>query len=49
VKGLIPYSAASDQLARAVPMVAKGGYRVPREILSQFVEDIMKSPQRHWG
>ncbi len=45
VKGLIPYSQTREQLAHAVPKVASGGYWVPREILSQFVESIMESPQ----
>lgn len=41
VKGLLTYSQAEEQWPRALPLVASGGYWVPRTILSRFVESIL--------
>lgn len=41
VKGLLTYSQAEEQWPRALPLVASGGYWVPRAVLSRFVESIL--------
>lgn len=41
VKGLLTYAQAEEQWPRALPLVATGGYWVPRAILSRFVESIL--------
>lgn len=42
VKGLLNYEDAQDQLPRALPLVAAGGYWVPRPLLSRFVDSILR-------
>src|SRR5260370_40034386 len=46
VKGLLTYVEARDQLIRALPLVASGGFWVPRQLLSGFVDSILPSPGR---
>jgi DNA-binding NarL/FixJ family response regulator len=46
VKGLLTYSEVSSQLERAVATVAKGGYWVPRSLLSRFVESMLGDESR---
>lgn len=41
VKGLLTYAEAREQLPRALPLVAGGGFWVPRVVLSQFVDSIL--------
>jgi len=41
VKGLLTYGQPEKQWQDALPMVAAGGYWVPRAILSRFVESIV--------
>ena len=41
VKGLLTYVEARDQLQRALPLVAGGGFWVPRSVLSGFVDSIL--------
>src|SRR5258706_10432707 len=41
VKGLLTYVEARDQLIRALPLVAAGGFWVPRSVLSGFVDSIL--------
>lgn len=41
VKGILTYTEARDQLPRALPLVAAGGFWVPREVLSRFVDSIL--------
>jgi len=38
VKGLLTYMEAREQLIRALPLVANGGFWVPRQLLSGFVD-----------
>jgi len=45
VKGILNYSEAREQLPRAVPLVAAGGFWVPRTVLSRFVDSILSSAQ----
>ncbi len=40
-KGLLTYGEAREQLQRALPLVASGGFWVPRAMLSQFVDSIL--------
>ncbi len=40
-KGLLTYGEAREQLPRAVPLVASGGFWVPRSLLSKFVDAII--------
>jgi DNA-binding NarL/FixJ family response regulator len=42
-KGLLTYTEARDQLPRALPLVAGGGFWVPRALLSEFVDSILTS------
>ncbi len=42
-KGLLTYAEARDQLPRALPLVAEGGFWVPRAVLSGFVDSILSS------
>jgi acyl-CoA synthetase (AMP-forming)/AMP-acid ligase II len=46
VKGLLTYVEARDQLVRALPLVANGGFWVPRQLLSGFVDSILTSQGR---
>src|SRR5258705_5152417 len=46
VKGLLTYVEARDQLVRALPLVANGGFWVPRPLLSGFVDSILTSQGR---
>jgi DNA-binding NarL/FixJ family response regulator len=41
VKGLLAYGQAAKQWQDALPLVAAGGYWVPRSVLSRFVESII--------
>src|SRR5690242_1714228 len=41
VKGILNYSEAREQLPRALPLVAEGGFWVPRTVLSRFVDSIL--------
>jgi len=45
VKGILNYGEAREQLPRAVPLVAAGGFWVPRTVLSRFVDSILSSTQ----
>jgi two-component system nitrate/nitrite response regulator NarL len=47
VKGLICYSEAHQQLRRALETLARGGFWVPRSVLSRFVDDILNSVPGH--
>jgi two-component system nitrate/nitrite response regulator NarL len=40
-KGLLTYDEARAQLPRALPLVATGGFWVPRSVLSSFVDSIL--------
>ncbi len=46
VMGLLTYVEARDQLMRALPLVASGGFWVPRQLLSGFVDSILTSQGR---
>jgi DNA-binding NarL/FixJ family response regulator len=43
VKGLLTYTEAREQLPRALPLVAAGGFWVARSVLSGFVDSILSS------
>jgi DNA-binding NarL/FixJ family response regulator len=43
VKGLLTYAEARQNLARALQIVADGGYWVPRRLLSRFVDSILSA------
>jgi DNA-binding NarL/FixJ family response regulator len=45
VKGILRYTEAREQLARALPLVAQGGFWVPRTVLSRFVDSILTDNQ----
>ncbi len=45
VRGLLSYALASRELAHAVQQVAGGGYWVPREVLTGFVESVLPELQ----
>jgi DNA-binding NarL/FixJ family response regulator len=45
-KGLLDFEDTIDQLPTAVEVVARGGFWVPRTILSRFVEEELKSARR---
>ena len=42
VKGLLTYAEAREQLPRTLPLVAEGGFWVPRVLLSTFVDSILE-------
>ena len=44
-KGLLSYSEAREQLPHALPLVAEGGFWVPRTTLSGFVDSILAGTQ----
>jgi len=46
VKGILTYEEARDQLIRALPLVASGGFWVPRQLLSGFVDSILTGQGR---
>jgi DNA-binding NarL/FixJ family response regulator len=46
VKGLLTYVEAREQLIRALPLVAAGGFWVPRAVLSGFVDSILTGQSR---
>ena len=46
VKGLLTYEQVREQLPTALPLVANGGFWVPRAVLSGFVESILGGPYR---
>ena len=43
VKGLLTYAEAREQLPRALPPVAAGGFWIPRALLSAFVDSVLES------
>jgi DNA-binding NarL/FixJ family response regulator len=45
VKGILNYEEAREQLPRALPLVAAGGFWVPRTVLSRFVDSILTATQ----
>ena len=45
VKGILNYEETREQLPRALPLVANGGFWVPREVLSRFVDSILSTAQ----
>jgi len=45
VKGILNYSEAREQLPHALPLVAAGGFWVPRTVLSRFVDSILNTTQ----
>lgn len=45
-KGLLTYTEAIQQLPRALPLVASGGFWVPRSVLSNFVDSILTDQQK---
>jgi DNA-binding NarL/FixJ family response regulator len=45
VKGILNYNEAREQLPRALPLVASGGFWVARNVLSRFVDSILTSTQ----
>jgi DNA-binding NarL/FixJ family response regulator len=45
VKGILNYNEAREQLPRALPLVAAGGFWVPRTVLSRFVDSILTTSQ----
>src|SRR5208282_5294579 len=47
VKGILNYKEAREQLPRALPLVASGGFWVPREVLSRFVDSILSTTRAH--
>jgi NarL family two-component system response regulator LiaR len=42
-KGLLTYAEAPEQLPRALPPVAAGGFWIPRALLSAFVDSVLES------
>ena len=44
-KGLLTYEEAREQLPHALPLVANGGFWVPRAVLSGFVDSILGGSQ----
>ncbi len=46
VKGLLTYVEAREQLTAALPLVARGGFWVSRQLLSGFVDSILASQGR---
>jgi DNA-binding NarL/FixJ family response regulator len=42
-KGLLTYAEAREQLPRALPLVASGGFWIPRALLSAFVDSVLES------
>ena len=46
VKGILTYQEAREQLVRALPLVANGGFWVPRSVLSGFVDSILTNQSR---
>ncbi len=46
VKGILTYDEAREQLIRALPLVANGGFWVPRQVLSGFVDSILTNQTR---
>ena len=46
VKGLLTYVEARDQLIRALPLVASGGFWVPRQLLGDLAYEISHSRPR---
>jgi DNA-binding NarL/FixJ family response regulator len=45
VKGILSFAEAREQLPRALPLVAAGGFWVPRNVLSRFVDSILTTSQ----
>ena len=40
-KGLMTYAEGREQLSRALPLIAGGGFWVPRAMLSEFVDSVL--------
>ncbi len=40
-KGLLTYAEAREQLSRALPSIAGGGFWVPRAVLSRFIDSVL--------
>jgi DNA-binding NarL/FixJ family response regulator len=47
VKGILNFEEAREQLHRALPLVAAGGFWIPRPVLSRFVDAILSSTSGH--
>jgi DNA-binding NarL/FixJ family response regulator len=47
VKGILNYEEAIKQLPRALPLIAAGGFWVPRAVLSRFVDTILSGTPGH--
>ena len=47
VKGILNYEEARDQLRHALPLVAAGGFWIPRAVLSRFVDTILSTTSGH--
>lgn len=45
-RGLLTFDQAREQLAHALPLVSKGGFWVPRAVLSGFVESMLRGSLR---
>jgi DNA-binding NarL/FixJ family response regulator len=43
VKGLLPYERSSEQIVLALQAVERGGFWVPRELLSRFVDSLLQT------
>ena len=46
-KGLLTYAEAREQLSRALPQMARGGFWVPRATLAEFVDSILNNSRAH--
>jgi DNA-binding NarL/FixJ family response regulator len=46
IKGILNYTEVREQLPRALRRVASGGFWVPRQVLSSFVDFILDTAQR---
>ncbi len=47
-KGLLNYKEVAQQLSRAVPQIAAGGFWVPRSVLSRFVDSTLSRRGRRF-
>jgi DNA-binding NarL/FixJ family response regulator len=45
VKGLLPYAEVAEQIRPSLLAVARGGFWVPRELLSRFVDSLLAAGQ----
>lgn len=44
-KGILNYAEVHEQLPRALPLVASGGFWVPRKVLSRFIDFFLSTTQ----